>query len=121
VDLVLTSTNILVGGLVLLCYTEYMSMIDNQSLYIILSVIALVVFSRAILRICLGLLLSVASITISLVSVVLCVVLIFAVGAPTCVLTCYLADSLTKGRGTDSKLIQQVCGLKPRRVVTEKY
>ena len=98
-----------------------MSTIDNQSLYTILAIVSLLVFSRAILRLSLGLFVSVASITISLVSVVLCVLLVFAVAAPTCVITCYIADSVSKGKGTDSKLIQQICGLKPRTVTTEKY
>ena len=91
-----------------------MSMIDNQTLSIILATVTLLVFSKQILRLCLGLLVSVSSIVVAVVSVVLCALLVFFVAAPTTVLTCYLLDKVSEGKQTtNSTVVQDFCGIKP--------
>lgn len=89
-------------------------MIDNQTISIILATVALLVFSKQILRLCLGLVVSVSSIVLAVISVVLCALVVFFVSAPTTVLTCYLLDKVSEGRQTtNSTVVQDFCGIKP--------
>ena len=100
--------------------------IDNQTLSIILAIVILLVFNKQVLRLCLGLFVSVSSIILAVVSVVLCALVVFFVAAPTTVLTCYLLDKVSDGRKTtNSTVVQDFCGIKPTRSnraqVSNKY
>jgi len=93
----------------------------QQTILIALFVIALFAFSRSILRLCLSLFVSVSSIILAVVSLVCCVLLIFFVAAPTVVITCYVVGQIADGKGTHSKLVEQVCDIHPPRSESRRY
>lgn len=83
--------------------------ISNHELLIAASILSLFLFSRQILRLCLGLFVSVSSIILAIVAIVCCTLLIFIVAAPTLFLTCYVVGQVADGKPTNSRLIESVC------------
>lgn len=89
-----------------------MNITDTQTLYIIGIVLFLMLFSRSILRLCVGFFVSVSSLMLAVFSLVCCVLLIFVIAAPTVVLTCYVVGKAANGKGTHSRLVEQLCDVK---------
>jgi hypothetical protein len=98
-----------------------MSITEQQTILAILTAVSLFVFSRQILRLCLSLFVSVSSIILAVVSLVCCVLLIFFVAAPTVVITCYVVGQIANGKGTHSRVVEQVCDIRPPKSMSNRY
>lgn len=95
-----------------MCYNPIMDTITfENSCYVVLAVLVLLICSRQILNLCLGLFVSIASIIMAIVSVVVCALMIFFIGLPTVTLTCYAVAKVSNGQGTESELVRDMCGI----------
>lgn len=90
--------------------------VDNQTIYITLAVLASLLLSKQILHLCLSLFLSITSVTITVVSIFVCLVLMLVVLGPASVLTCYFVGKIDQTKGnTSSTFVYDVCGIKPHK------
>lgn len=98
-----------------------MNMSEHQSLIAVFVLLGLFVFSRQILRLCLGVFVSVSSIMLAVISVVVCALLIFVVAGPTVVLTCYVVGQASEGKQIHSPLVNKLCASDSTKHHSQKY